>query len=300
MSMIKYGVQIDAKRASGAALLMEASARLRLATVKVLLECGADPNACTVRGITVLMMVSEAKLPIMDNHCKVIEALLAYHADVNKRSITNWTALHSACSLGHLRVIKILLNAGADISVRESIFGDILLGTLNRYGHLSSLVELNSYASHEYSELGSLFDEQLTSEIALTDYFSDESEPDIYKRTRRGATSLMGAASSGNLDKVKYIVDKGVNVNAMAKNGDTALLLALENRDLVIADFLLKNKACVGVATVFDYPPLHLIINRYCPCLALGIIDQSDIRAKTCEGVTALHIACRKGCLTDV
>ena len=75
-------------------------------------------------------------------------------------------------------------------------------------------------------------------------------------------------------------------------------LLALENRDLVIADFLLKNKACVHVATVFGYPPLHLIINRYCPCLALGIIDQSDIRAKTCEGVTALHIACRKGCLT--
>ena len=226
MSMIKYGVQIDAKRASGAALLMEASARLRLATVKVLLECGADPNACTVRGITVLMMVSEAKLPIMDNHCKVIEALLAYHADVNKRSITNWTALHSAYANERLRVIRILLNAGADISVRESIFGDILLGTLNRYGHLSSLVELNSYASHEYSELGSLFDEQLTSEIALTDYFSDESEPDIYKRTRRGATSLMGAASSGNLDKVKYLVDKGANVNAVAENGDTALFVS--------------------------------------------------------------------------
>ena len=299
-NMIKNGAQIDAKRASGATLLMEASARTRLATVKVLLECGADPNACTIRGITALMMVAEVEPPgmIMGYHYEIIEGLLAYHADVNKRSITNWTALHSACLLGNLRVIKILLNAGADISVRESIFGDTPLEVLNRYGHRSTLVALNSYASFEYSESRTVSGEQLTRDIKLTDYFTDKSEPDIYKRTRGGATSLMGAASSGNLEKVKYLVDKGADVNAMARNGDTALLLALENKHLAIAQLLLENKASVRVATVFGYTPLHLSIHEKYLRLALGMIDQSDIRAKTCNGLTALHIACREGYLT--
>ena len=82
----------------------------------------------------------------------------------------------------------------------------------------------------------------------------------------------MGAASSGNLEKVKYLVDKGADVNAMARNGDTALLLALENKHLAIAQLLLENKASVRVATVYGYTPLHLSIREKYLRLALGMM----------------------------
>ena len=50
----------------------------------------------------------------MEGHLEVIQLLLDHGADVNAREGHCWTALHLAASNGHVQVVEVLLTRGAD------------------------------------------------------------------------------------------------------------------------------------------------------------------------------------------
>ena len=49
----------------------------------------------------------------------VVRLLLDAGADVDQREGSDWTALFSAASEGHLEVVELLLDAGADFNVKD-------------------------------------------------------------------------------------------------------------------------------------------------------------------------------------
>lgn len=78
-------------------------------TVKALelIEAGADVNAATAGGTTVLILAAET------GHADVVEALIAKGASLNERNKTGMTALGLAKDNGHDEIVRMLRDAGA-------------------------------------------------------------------------------------------------------------------------------------------------------------------------------------------
>jgi hypothetical protein len=84
--------------------------------------------------------------------------------------------------------------------------------------------------------------------MAATDYPNIvkmllERKINVNQRTDEGFTALMFAVNSKNLESVKLLLQAGADVNAKTKRSKTALMLAVEQDDIEIVEFLLKNNA---------------------------------------------------------
>ena len=92
--------------------LLLATRRGDLALVKILVDQGVNPNAQNGVGCTPLMLAAK--------YCwwKVAQFLLSLH-DINleARCETGWTALVFAAGNGHLKLVKLFLNRGAESAV---------------------------------------------------------------------------------------------------------------------------------------------------------------------------------------
>jgi ankyrin len=88
-----------------------------LVVVKLLLEHGANPHAksgifkCTAMHKTIFAYCT------FDVKRSIIFELLAHHADINARTREGITALHSACRVGDIDIVMLLLQLGARIDV---------------------------------------------------------------------------------------------------------------------------------------------------------------------------------------
>lgn len=67
------------------------------------------------------------------------------------------------------------------------------------------------------------------------------------------STALMEAAQEGNIDIVKFLIEKGANIHAETSTSDTALTYACANGHTIIADILLQCGA--------ELVRLHVFIN---------------------------------------
>jgi ankyrin repeat protein len=100
--------------------LWRACSRGVIPVVKVLLERGADPTIADDAGCTPLMIAS------CDGHIEVVRFLLGQptaRTTVNHRQTSGRTALFQACFFGLSGVARVLLESGADPTIRD-LFGN--------------------------------------------------------------------------------------------------------------------------------------------------------------------------------
>lgn len=76
-------------------------------------------------------------------------------------------------------------------------------------------------------------------------YLEDKKGYDSEKIIRR-QNQLIGAARSGDIDRLKDILNEGIDINALNNEGKTALDVARENHETEIEKFLMKKKAVSG------------------------------------------------------
>lgn len=88
------------------------------AFVAWMIEAGAEVNFAADDGFPALLAaLSRGRPP----HHEVLAVLLAHGADVDARGINDWTPLHHAVSLGDAEAVRMLLDAGADPSLKTRI-----------------------------------------------------------------------------------------------------------------------------------------------------------------------------------
>jgi len=110
--LLSKGASIDEKLGPlGLTAFYKASIDGSLDIAKVLVDAGADINMKSTEGYTPLFVA------VQNKHKPVVEYLISKGARIDeKNGQNNDTALHKACVTGSLEVVKILVDAGADIN----------------------------------------------------------------------------------------------------------------------------------------------------------------------------------------
>ena len=196
-------------------------------------------------------------------HIEEITDLLKRGADVNATNRAGMTPLMMAASRGHLEAVKLLLEKGADVKA-ESIFG----------------TALKQAAAGRHLEIVKLL--LAKSDLSVTDNF--------------GWSVLMRAVESGSLEMVELLLAQGVDVNAQAKDGRTALMIAASRKRPEIAKLLLERGAEANAKNQDGETALFSAVESGDPEVAEILLDNgAAIDEENEAGETPLLKAAEKG-----
>ncbi len=127
-------------------VLSESMAASDITEIRRLIEAGADVNVINKKGVTPLFQAS------VEGHYEIVKLLLDAKADVNKARTTNGiTPLFWASGEGHYEVVKLLLDAKADVNIKVEIEGKeyTVLSAAKEGGHTSIVKLLKEYGAKE-------------------------------------------------------------------------------------------------------------------------------------------------------
>ena len=184
---------------------------------------------------------------------------------LNQKDDEEMTALHWAAHLGHLAIVRLLLEKGADVN-RKGMHGITALGSAATHGYegivrllLERGADVNGKGIHGRVALGSaaMYGYEGVVRLLL------EREVDVNAKGDDGITALYMAAKFGHEEIVRLLLDRGADANTKGKNGKVAL----------------KGAAWSGYERV-----VRLLLDR-----------GADVNAKTNDGTTALDYASVKG-----
>ena len=205
--------------------------------VKTLVEQGVDKDKCDSEGWTPLWLAS------FNNHLGVVQYLVEQGASLDKDSnATHSTPLCTAVHHGHLEIVRYLLQKGADKDKRSNNGYTPLIYAMRR-GHLEIAKLLMSYGAdlyvtHPEGELPF----GRTKTVEMLQAVRDEPR----RRLAPGGCANMNlhdAARYGNLERVKFLHEQGVEHDNADSEGRTPLWRASSNGHLDVVQYLVEHGA---------------------------------------------------------
>ncbi|MDD9901901.1 MAG: ankyrin repeat domain-containing protein [Alphaproteobacteria bacterium] len=160
-----------------------------------LIADGADVNIKNIKRSEPVLNIA-----IRTGQCDVADMMIQKGADVNAFCESKITPLMQACINGHDRIARTLVEYGADVNAKNFSDYTALMWAIDK-GH-----------------------------NGIVAFLADHEKMDIDARDDGGDTALMVAAFVCNLFAVKPLVEKGVDVEAVNHDGDTALAYLTKRR----------------------------------------------------------------------
>lgn len=184
-------------------------------------------------------------------HLEIVKLLVEHGADVNGAVLNGGTALTAACEWGgHVEVVKYLISEGADLEPRAARDGFTPLVAAAYQGHTDLVKFLVACGADIHVDHGTplewaaLFD-QVGAVEALLDAGA---EPD--EKLGHDNTALISAASrrpDQRVALVESLLNARADVNGRGESGYTALHAAAESGRLDIVEQLLKSGADISL-----------------------------------------------------
>lgn len=204
---------------------------------------------------------------------------------------TGASALHNAIRAGEALMVKTLVAAGADVNMPNrygvtplhlcAAIGDLESMRLVRENHaLASLPDTYGFtAMHAASRAGhTLVLEQLL-----------QWGMDVNVKDSFGNTPLHRCADAGT---AQFLIDSGANVNALNRNGESALHRAALRGDAQLVRLLLANGLDVNAQTKSGAAALHgAAVSGSADAGGVLLSGGANIDLATQQGCTALHLA---------
>ena len=128
--LVAHGVQVNARENEGRTALHDAVEFTNYPTVTALLKAGADPNIADCDGCVPLHLITYGAHVIQSDYLDITKALIDAGANVNtqtsRTTLEVWkpsrcaTPLHLASLYNHADQVEMLLDAGADVMIRDA------------------------------------------------------------------------------------------------------------------------------------------------------------------------------------
>lgn len=179
-----------------------------VAITKLLLEAGANPNAESRDGFTLL------QIAIYTDCAEIIQMLIDYKVDVNATNNCKYSALHIAAWDGYLESVELLLKVGAehDNRTQDGNTPLALAAHSNHYNVLERLLPLGCAVNN--------MDKDLDTPLHYASYngclrsmkrlVSEGADPNV--RNRFDATPLWNAVFKNHVPVVRYLVHLNVDL----------------------------------------------------------------------------------------
>ena len=299
--LIDAGADIETKDEDGRSPLHWSCCSGALDVVKMLVKAGADVRVTCNFGNTCLMFAA------CYGHTETVRYLLRLKdVDVNHEA-EDLSALFCAVLQNHAGVVEVLIDAGADIEVKDEQGRSPLL-VASRFGHLR-VVEVLLKAGAGMCVTDNLEETCLT---LATTYNHTETvrtllcmpEVDVNQSNTSGTTSLHHAVSQKHPDVVQVLIDAGADIEGKNctgptwenTHGRTPLHYACEVGELENVQMLVEAGADVSAADETGGTCLSLAADvghtetvRY-----LAGLNKVDVNRRNLLGHTALHDARQK------
>ncbi|KAK2743236.1 hypothetical protein FQN57_004925 [Myotisia sp. PD_48] len=187
-------------------------------------------------------------------------SLITEGAEINAEDIQGWTPLHYACLYGSYQVATFIVNRVVNVNARGRD-GATPLHCAAKKGHINIVILLVEFGA----------------EIDAIDAFKN--------------TPLHWAALRGYQPVVEYLWEVAKK-SIRSEYGRTVLHLAVLGGNIELVRFLIEKNAQKGIHDMYGSTPLHLAVWIGRIDIAVLLMDpQVDVNAADGKGRTALHIA---------
>lgn len=210
----------------------------RPAVVDSLLQAGVAPDSQDEEGTPALI------LAVNEGQNEIVKMLVEAGADINARRKAYFksTALMEAGVRNDPELVQWLLDHGADLKMQDTL-GDTPLNWATYYGH-QELVALYLDRGADWSvasKQGTALDIAMhRGHRELVRFFIERGAGDPIGEEE---ATLLEAVRKGALEKVEALIDGGISVEQTDQLGNPALVIAAEYGQEAILNFLLRSGA---------------------------------------------------------
>ena len=154
--------------------------------------------------------------------------------------------IFEASSIGNNEIVRQILDKNPEYLNSFSADGFTVLGLASFFGHLS-LVKLllekganPNIASNNQFKVAPIHSACAISHFDITELLIQH-KADVNAKQRQGVTPLHAAAHNGQTKLTELLIDNGANVNAKTDIGETPLFMANEKNFKETAELLIKH-----------------------------------------------------------
>jgi len=282
-ALLDSGADVNVKNEAGASPLMRAV--YHVDTAALLLDRGAVVNAKSDDGRTPLLIAAG-----MPDGEAVVKLLLDHGADPSAAApglVGPTTPLTEAAYAGSEAVFRLLLERGTDVKRA----GPGPLGLALRAQCMGCVQAVLSKMDRDAITATMVLGSPPFGPALATGFLLEQGG-DINARGAEGRTLLMLAAASGVLpvDVVKVLIAKGADVNARTPRGETALGLAQRHGKTAVVDLLVRAGAAeVAPAPEPSAKPVPAASLRSAIERTLPLVQQNDAAFMKKAGCVSCH-----------
>jgi len=239
----------------------------------------------------------------IEGHSNMVLLLIKNGADVNARyEFERWsTSLHAAAGRGHLGVVNVLLEEGAELALKNPMGEtalhvavtagnrDVVRSLLQNGADVNAKMEVNLTPLHLAAHFGQL-------EVAklLLDEGAEVNARGCFLGWYSGTSMLTPLHLAGEyLELTKVLLDRGAEVGAKDKADRTVLHWAAARGRHKVVRILLERGAEINASDIYGITALHHAATRYFEVVKLLLENGAEVNHQTLEGDTALLLASR-------
>lgn len=234
-----------------------------------------------------------------NGHIAVVQMLLEEGAQVNAGDGSyDGTALLAACAMGNEEVARLLLENGADTEAKNIDGATALLWAAgNGYEDIVQLLldkgaDIEAKDNYKVTALSWAARNGFEAVVRLL----LRKRADITAKDVEGATALLHAAEHGSEAIVRLLLDEGADIKATDNFGMTALLWTSQYRPEAVVRLLLEKGANIEAKDNGRMTPLLVAALNGCEAIVRLLLKEgANFNVQEDTGMSALHFAARYG-----